>query len=120
MDTSMTELTERQKSILEKIVEDYISSAQPISSLELGKRHNFGIKPAMMRIEMEKLSDGGYLSQPFVSSGRVPTDKAYRFFVDWILKKGVPEFAGIKAISVVMEQEREDLFKLAIETVQFL
>lgn len=116
----MTELTERQKSILEKIVEDYIHSAQPVSSLELEKKHNFGIKPAMLRIEMEKLSGGGYLSQPFVSSGRVPTDKAYRFFVDGILAKRVPEFAGIKAISIVMEREREDLFKLAMETVRFL
>ncbi|MBI4359197.1 MAG: hypothetical protein HY577_01230, partial [Candidatus Nealsonbacteria bacterium] len=70
------ELTERQKNILERIIEDYVALAQPVSSLELEKKYNFGIKPAMLRIEMEKLSDGGYLSQPFVSSGRVPTDKA--------------------------------------------
>jgi transcriptional regulator of heat shock response len=116
----VTNLSERQKTILEKIIEDYVALAQPVSSLELERKHDFGIRPAMLRIEMERLTDKGYLFQPFVSSGRVPTDKAYRFFVNSILERGVPEFSGIKTISAIMTQERQDLFKLASEMVRFL
>jgi transcriptional regulator of heat shock response len=118
----MSPITERQKSILEKIVQEYINSAQPVSSGELGKKHasSFGIRPAMLRIEMEKLADGGYLLQPFVSSGRVPTDKAYRFFVDRILEKDVPKFRGIEAVEALLEKQNDDLFKFALEIVRFL
>lgn len=116
----MKDLTERQENILEKIVEEYIDSAQPISSNELSKKHDFGIKPAMLRIEMERLENGGFLLQPFVSSGRVPTDKAYRFFVDRIMESGVPEFKGIKTMETLMDEEGGDLFKFAFETVRFL
>ncbi len=82
------ELTDRQKLILEKLIEEHVKTAQAVSSGALGKKHGkeLGIKPAMLRIEMEKLTEAGFLSKPFSSSGRIPTDKAYRFFVDNLLK----------------------------------
>ncbi len=80
------ELTDRQKLILEKLIEEYVKTAAPVASAGLAKKYDFDVKPAMLRIEMEKLEKLGYLSQPFVSAGRVPTDKAYRFFVDNLLK----------------------------------
>jgi len=80
------ERTKRQKDILEKLIEEYVKTAEPVSSGALAKKHNFGVKPAMLRIEMEKLEKAGYLSQPFVSAGRIPTDKAYRFFVNNLLQ----------------------------------
>lgn len=80
-------ITERQEKILNKLIEDYVLSAQPISSEFLEKKHGFGLSSATLRIEMQKLTDGGYLIQPHTSSGRVPTDKGYRFFVDRLLKK---------------------------------
>jgi len=83
----MTELTTRQKSILENLIEEYIGSAEPVSSLELQKRYNFGIGSAMLRIEFERLTEQGLLWQPFVSAGRIPTDKAYRLFVNSLLEK---------------------------------
>ena len=79
------ELTMRQKDILETIVEQYIKTAEPVPSGELERKGDFGIRPAMLRIEMEKLEKAGYLSQPFVSAGRIPTDKAYRLFVNNLL-----------------------------------
>jgi len=79
------ELTTRQKDILETIVEQYIKTAEPVPSGELERKGDFGIRPAMLRIEMEKLEKAGYLSQPFVSAGRIPTDKAYRLFVNNLL-----------------------------------
>lgn len=80
-------ITERQKSILEKIIEEYIDSATPISSQRLSQKYDFPICPASLRIEMDKLTKQGFLEQPFISSGRVPTDKAYRFFVDIFLEE---------------------------------
>lgn len=80
-------ITERQKSILEKIIEEYIDSATPISSQRLSQKYDFEICPASLRIEMDKLTKQGFLEQPFISSGRIPTDKAYRFFVDIFLKE---------------------------------
>ena len=79
-------ITKRQENILEVLVRDYINSAQPISSEFLEKKHKFGLSPATLRIEMQKLTDGGYLIQPHTSAGRVPTDRGYRFFVDKIME----------------------------------
>jgi heat-inducible transcriptional repressor len=77
---------ERQKLILETIIKEYINSAEPISSKKLEEKYNFGICPATIRNEMQRLTDFGFLSQPHTSAGRVPTDKAYRFFVNNILE----------------------------------
>ena len=79
-------ITERQNQILDVIIEEYIESARPVSSQLLEEKHNFGIRPASIRLEMQKLTDEGYLMQPHTSAGRVPTDKGYRFFVDELLE----------------------------------
>lgn len=83
----MNKLSERQKTILEKIIEEFVASAEPVSSQGLFQKHNFDVCPATLRIEMERLSEQGFLEQPFVSSGRIPTDKAYRFWVDELLNE---------------------------------
>lgn len=75
-------ITERQSEILDMAVRDYITLAEPVSSKLLEKKHKFGVSPATIRNEMQKLTDEGYLFQPHTSAGRVPTDKGYRFFVD--------------------------------------
>lgn len=75
-------LTQRQEKILNTVIGEYVELAQPVSSQWLEKKYDFGIKPAMIRIEMQKLTDDGFLHQPHTSAGRVPTDKGYRFFVD--------------------------------------
>ena len=76
------EITDRQKGILNTLVEEYISSAEPVSSKELQKKRDFGVSPATIRNEMQRLMDAGFISQPHTSAGRVPTDKGYRFYVD--------------------------------------
>jgi heat-inducible transcriptional repressor len=64
-------ITERQEKILNTIVQEYIISAQPVSSQLLEKRHNFGICQATIRIEMQRLTDGDFIFQPHTSAGRV-------------------------------------------------
>lgn len=89
------------------IIAEYIESAKPVSSQLLEKKHDFDIRPAMLRIEMQKLTDEGYLFQPHTSAGRVPTDKGYRFFVDELLKEGVNGFD----IEDWFEKEMDDNIK---------
>jgi heat-inducible transcriptional repressor len=100
-------LTERQEAILRNIVEDYINLAQPISSEFFEKKHKFGLSPATLRIEFQKLTKKGYLFQPHTSAGRVPTDKAYRFFVNKLLESEIEEFK----IEDWIEKEIEDTIK---------
>ncbi len=99
-------ITERQKSILEKIIEEYIDLATPISSQRLCQRYDFSICPASLRIEMDRLTKQGFLEQPFISSGRIPTDKAYRFFVDIFLrnKKKADENDLLKSFEKTKEE----------------
>ena len=78
------EITERQGQLLNKIVQDYISSAMPVSSEFLEKKHRLKVSPATIRNEMQRLTHEGYLEQPHTSAGRIPTDKGYRFFVNQI------------------------------------
>lgn len=80
-------LTERQEKILDIVVREYVDSAEPVSSQLLEKKYDFGISPATIRIEMQKLTDKGFLLQPHTSAGRVPTDKGYRFFVNELINK---------------------------------
>lgn len=67
-------------------IKEYIHSGEPVSSGDLYDRYSFGIKPAMIRMELLDLTDQGFLEQPYHSAGRVPTDIGYKFFADEMLK----------------------------------
>ena len=78
----ITVLTDRQKKILQLIIDDYIETAEPVGSRTIARKYNLGISPATIRNEMSDLELLGYLEQPHTSSGRVPSAAAYRFYVD--------------------------------------
>ena len=108
------ELTQRQKTILDMVVRDYIESARPVSSQYLEQRYDFGVCPATIRNEMQKLTDMGYLRQPHTSAGRVPTDKGYRLFVDSLMNVETHPVVGLELeAALTIEEEFEDLFRLA-------
>lgn len=75
-------LDERKKKILASVVENYIKSAEPIGSKQIEKEYNNSISSATIRNEMKVLEDLGFLEQPHVSAGRIPSTKGYRFYVD--------------------------------------
>ena len=94
----MDDLNQRQKQILQAIIEDYITTAMPVGSRTISK--NFALSSATIRNEMSDLEDLGYLEQPHTSAGRVPSEKAYRFYVDNLVKLSnlsLPEIEYIKA-----------------------
>ncbi|MDD3959369.1 MAG: heat-inducible transcription repressor HrcA [Clostridiaceae bacterium] len=79
-------LDQRKKQILQAIVDDYVSTAEPVASNSLIQRHDFRVSSATVRNEMADLEQMGYLEQPHTSSGRVPSDKGYREYVDSLMR----------------------------------
>ncbi|MDR0854274.1 MAG: heat-inducible transcriptional repressor HrcA [Clostridiales Family XIII bacterium] len=81
------DLTERKLQILQAIISDFIANAEPVGSRTLSRKYDMGISPATIRNEMADLEDMGYLHHPHTSSGRVPSDKAYRLYVNQLMQK---------------------------------
>ena len=75
-------LDERKLTVLRAIVEDYVSTTEPVGSKSLVDRHHFDVSPATIRNDMAVLEEQGFIAQPHTSAGRIPTDKGYRLFVD--------------------------------------
>ena len=82
MEDKHEELTRRQHSLLLTAVQEFISSAEPVGSQQLALHRSLGVRSAMVRNLMADLEDLGFLTQPHTSAGRIPTDKAFRYFVD--------------------------------------
>lgn len=78
-------LDERKFKILKAIIDDYIVTAMPVGSRTISRKSGVGFSPATIRNEMSDLEELGYLAQPHTSAGRVPSDKAYRLYVDQLL-----------------------------------
>src|SRR4030095_956400 len=75
-------LDRRSREVLVAVIAEYVRTAEPVGSRAGGRRHILGLSPATIRNVMADLEEMGYLTHPHTSAGRVPTDKAYRFYVD--------------------------------------
>ncbi len=83
----MTEaLSDREIRVLEAIVQSYVETAEPVGSRTIARRFGLGVSPATIRNAMSDLEDKGYLFHPHTSAGRVPTDRAYRLYVDALMQ----------------------------------
>ncbi len=112
-------ISERKKIILETIVSEYISSAQPVSSGTLVEKYKLNVSPATVRNEMMELEDEGYIYQPHTSSGRVPTEKAYRLHLNDLLlsqKKVDYKDPAIKSLDKVFELD-ESSFRTSAKLI---
>lgn len=99
-------LSERKLKILQAVINDYVLNAEPVGSRTLSKRHDLGISPATIRNEMADLEDMGYLTHPHTSAGRVPSDKAYRLYVNNLMERDAIDPAEKQIIN---ERLRQDL-----------
>jgi heat-inducible transcriptional repressor len=86
-------LDDRKTAILSAVVQEYITTAQPVGSTHIAGARGVNVSPATVRNEMAVLEQEGYLVQPHTSAGRIPTDKGYRFFVDHLTTPGRLEAA---------------------------
>lgn len=80
------QLSERGKRILEAVIEDYIATAEPVGSRTITRSHALALSPATVRNVMSDLEEMGLLTSPHTSAGRIPTDRAYRLYVNSILE----------------------------------
>jgi heat-inducible transcriptional repressor len=87
---SVRELTPRQRDILARVVEEYVSTGQPVGSKHLVERAGLIISPSTVRSELAELESRGLLSHPHTSAGRVPTEQGYRFYADELLARQDP------------------------------
>ncbi len=114
-------LSDRQENILRKIIKEYIRQAEPIGSDYLKKKYRTDLSSATIRNEMQKLTDMGYLYQPHTSAGRIPSDKGYRYLVDFLIEKEVNSFINEEITKEIEKiKEIEDYVVFLQEINKFL
>ncbi|MGN1269283.1 MAG: heat-inducible transcriptional repressor HrcA [Clostridia bacterium] len=113
-------LDNRKKKILQAIIDEYINTAEPVSSGTLVQKYNLECSSATIRNEMVELEKEGYLDKPHTSSGRMPSAKGYRLYVDELLNEDNISLEEIKYIQSKLEtrvNEIEELTKIATNTL---
>ena len=98
---------DRKLNVLRAIVEDYVSTQEPVGSKALVDRHQLGVSPATVRNDMASLEEEGFITQPHTSAGRIPTDKGYRLFVD--------RLGGVKPLSAAEKRAITTLLEGAVD-----
>lgn len=113
-------LTARQTQILKAIIDEYIETAEAVGSESLDKKYNLGVSPATIRNEMVALTKAGYLKQPHISAGRVPTPSGMRFYINQLMEEKQMSLADeVKAKEEVWDA-RGDLDQLLAEATKVL
>lgn len=96
-------LGERSRRLLKSLIQEYIQTREPVGSRRLSKLSNESLSPATIRNIMADLEEGGFVTQPHPSAGRIPTEKGYRFYVDALLEKGTLSRQDMVAISDTLQ-----------------
>lgn len=113
-------MDERKKRILQAVVDEYVNTAEPVSSSALVEKYGLNYSSATVRNELAELEKNGYLDKTHTSSGRVPSEKGYRFYVDELIKEddiSVEEMKYIQSKLSTKVNEIEDLAKIATTTL---
>ena len=105
-------ISERNMAVLRAIIEDFIATNEPVGSKTLVERHNFGVSSATIRNDMAVLEEEGYIAAPHTSSGRIPTDKGYRVFVDQLIQA--------EAVTAEIKKNFAELNKIFAKTLDQL
>lgn len=102
------DLSDRQLKILQAVISDFVNTAEPVGSRTLSKNHDLGVSAATIRNEMSDLEEMGYLTHPHTSAGRVPSEKAYRLYVNQLMNKY--EMADDMK-NIISARLREDMYE---------
>ncbi len=105
-------LGERKRRILQAIIDDYITTADPVGSRSIAKKHDLGISSATIRNEMADLEEMGYLEQPHTSAGRIPSYRGYRLYVDQLMDRYKLTISEINVIHDSMQLKIRELDQL--------
>lgn len=110
----------RKELILKEIVDQYISSGQPVSSKMLLEEYELSFSSATVRNDMHTLEEDGFINKPYTSGGRVPTVQGYRYFVDWLLELSDLTNEERKEVVEAYNFKRQDAERLLRITVKLL
>lgn len=113
-------MDERKKKILQAVIDEYVNTAEPVSSAALVEKYGLNYSSATVRNELAELEKKGYLDKTHTSSGRVPSEKGYRFYVDELIKEddiSLEEMKYIQSKLSTKVNEIEDLAKIATSTL---
>ena len=112
---------ERKKRVLQAIVKHFVETAEPVGSNTILVSYQFHVSPATIRNDMMSLEESGYIYQPHTSSGRVPTDKGYRLFVDEMADYEKARLEALKALTQVRENyQAEKVREIVYDAVSLL
>jgi heat-inducible transcriptional repressor len=101
-------------------VQEFITTAEPVGSQQLVARHQLGVRAAMVRNLMAELEEAGYLSQPHTSAGRIPTDKAFRYYVDHLMPQPPIGFEDRSQIELHYSVPTGDIHEIIRDTSRLL
>jgi heat-inducible transcriptional repressor len=118
--TEPMDLDERKGAILRAVVEEYVQTAEPVGSQRVAGSRKLGVSSATVRNDMTVLEREGYITQPYTSAGRIPTDLGYRYFVDHFTSEGALRIAQRRAVAEFFESAHRALEDLLHETSQLL
>ena len=114
------DLNERKLSILKAVIDDYIMTGLPIGSRTISKKHGIELSSATIRNEMADLEELGFLEQPHTSAGRIPSNKAYRFYVDRLMKVARLNAAEANKIKSYFEARMSEIEQVIEKAAQVL
>ena len=113
-------LTDRERQVLEAVIETYVQTAEPAGSRTIAKRHQLGLSPATIRNTMSDLEEKGFLYHPHTSAGRIPTDQAYRVYVDSLMRPPRVAAAQSEHIREELAGERAVIDQILARAAQVL
>ena len=108
-------LDERKKKILQAIIRNYLETGEPVGSRTISKYTDLNLSSATIRNEMADLEELGYIVQPHTSAGRIPSDKGYRFYVDYMMEQKDKEVYEMKEMLVERQDKMEQILKKVIQ-----
>ena len=114
------ELTERKLKILQAIISDYVKTAEPVGSRTLSRKLDMNVSPATIRNEMSDLEEMGYLTHPHTSAGRVPSDKAYRLYVNQLMEKHELSVEDKRSIANELQADMNEFDKTIQQAARIL
>src|ERR687895_74443 len=114
------QLSARELRVLEAVVQTYIETAEPAGSQTIARKFGLGVSPATIRSTMSELEDKGYLFHPHTSAGRIPTDRAYRVYVDTIMRLSPPSHQEQHTLRAELVGNRSAVEEVLLRAAQVL
>jgi heat-inducible transcriptional repressor len=114
------QLSERELRVLEAVVQTYIETAEPAGSQTIARRFGLGVSAATIRSTMSELEEKGYLFHPHTSAGRIPTDRAYRIYVNQIMRLAPPSHEAQHALRTELTGSRNAVEEILRRAAQVL